>query len=66
MKKLQILALGSLLFLAFESCTKDTPVPNNSKKSAVKQQQSTPAEQPQTTPQDPPSCPHASHSGSEG
>ena len=67
MKKVKLLALGSLLLLAFESCSKDMPATNNSKKAAVKQQQST-TTQPQTPaqPDPPPSCPHASAGASAG
>jgi len=67
MKKATLLAMGSLLILAFESCSKDMPSTNNSKKAAVKQDQST-ATQPQAPaqPVPPSSCPHASKSGSAG
>jgi len=59
MKKVQLLIWGTLFLLAFESCSKDKLEPNNSKKEAVKQQQSS-SDQPQTQPAQPPSsCPHA-------
>jgi hypothetical protein len=64
MKKFQLLALGSLLLLVFESCKKENMTTNDSKRPAVNQEQSAPAQsagQPQTTPktQQPSGCPHA-------
>jgi hypothetical protein len=60
MKKIQVLILGTLFLLAFESCSKDKLEPNNSKKTATKQQST--SDQPQTPPPAPhsSSCPHAS------
>jgi len=71
MKKIQLLAMGSMLFLIFASCKKENMETVNSKKAAVNQGQSAPAQsagQPENPPQtQPPSgCPHATASAAEG
>jgi PBP1b-binding outer membrane lipoprotein LpoB len=67
MKKVYWLIWVTILLFTFESCTKDQPAPNDSKKAAVKQQSSSDQPQTQPDPQTPPSsCPHAAGSTQRG
>jgi hypothetical protein len=63
MKKIQCLIGATVFLIAFESCTKDEPAPNESKKAPVQQQSS--SDQPQTQPP-PSSCPHSAAKTQQG